>query len=207
MARTPEERDARLREIVTEVHGDGIVLNALQTSDAPRVYEACTGEEMRRFMTFPWPYKRSHADFFVGHYAIRGWESGEFELWAIRERPGGEILGAFELRAQDPPDVGYWLHPDARGRGIMGRALERVCQLVFERGHDAIHWECVEGNLASAAVAIRAGFRFDGTRPVRELRYNEERPMAWNGIRRASDGPLTDADLNAWPAAARELGR
>lgn len=163
---TTAANDAALRRAVEAIRGEGLVLDALQSRDADRVAEACSSPEFERFMATPWPYERRHAEYFVGPYALQGWRSRRFLEWAIREREGGEILGAISLRAGPPADIGYWLAPDARGRGVMTRAVRLVAGFAFSRGVRELAWECIEGNLASAAVARRAGFEFAGAGPA-----------------------------------------
>ena len=65
---------------------------------------------------------------------------------------------------RDDPDpstgsVGYWLLPDARGRGIATRAVRLV--VAWARGHEIrrIRLVTAADNTTSRAVADRAGFR------------------------------------------------
>lgn len=59
--------------------------------------------------------------------------------------------------------IGYWLAADAQGRGIMTRAVTALCLYGFTKRdfHRQVIY-CAEGNRASAAVAERCGFRFEG---------------------------------------------
>lgn len=65
--------------------------------------------------------------------------------------------------------LGYWLLPAARGRGVVGRALELVIPYAWravEEGGLGLHQltaGCAAGNRASARVLRRAGFRLAGT--------------------------------------------
>lgn len=60
-------------------------------------------------------------------------------------------------------ELGYWLAPEARGRGAMTRAVSLLARWIF----DSLPIERVQlgiepGNAASRAVAERAGFSFEG---------------------------------------------
>ena len=65
--------------------------------------------------------------------------------------------------------LGYWLLPNARGRGLAGRALELVIPYAWrpvEDGGLGLHQltaGCAAANRASARVLRRAGFRLAGT--------------------------------------------
>lgn len=90
-------------------------------------------------------------------------------------------------------ELGFWLGSAARGAGVMSEAVRLVCDFGFaqadsgvdsgvdsglgarvgagvDAGLDAglglqrIQWHAIIGNAASASVAWRAGFRFEGTK-------------------------------------------
>ena len=59
--------------------------------------------------------------------------------------------------------IGYWLAADAQGRGIMSRCVTALSLYGFaKRGLHRQSIACAEANHASAAVALRCGFRFEG---------------------------------------------
>lgn len=194
------QHDAELRAVVEVLRGEGIVLDAVQSGDAERVFEACTAPEFERFMATPWPYLPRHAEYFAGAYALQGWRSRRFLPWAIREREGGPLLGSIELRAGPPADLGYWLAADARGRGLMMRAVRLVAGFAFSRGVAEIRWECLEGNDASAAVARRAGFAFEGAGPATVFRGAPRLPVAPDAPR-SPDTPPSGATAVRAPRA------
>ena len=147
------------------VIGGKVVLTALRESDIDRVVEACTTADAERFLDTPWPYERSDAEFFVREFAPSGWRGEHDErVWAIRESIRGELSGVIGLR-EGIREVGFWLHPDAQGRGLMTDALRTLV------GHaegclvwPEVHWRCRDGNTASMRVAKAAGFTYLGTR-------------------------------------------
>jgi RimJ/RimL family protein N-acetyltransferase len=58
-----------------------------------------------------------------------------------------------------PPDVGYWLAPEGRGRGAMTRALQLLVRYAFdELGVERLELYTLLENDASQRVAERAGF-------------------------------------------------
>lgn len=81
--------------------------------------------------------------------------------------PSEGVLGEVSIHGVDPTNragsIGYWLAPAARGRGVVTRAVHLASQFAFERlGLIRIELTCGPDNVASAAVAKRAGFTFEG---------------------------------------------
>ena len=94
----------------------------------------------------------------------RRWEEGSGAAFAICPGGGGSVGGALlEPRRADVAAVGYWLLPEARGRGYATRAV----RLLAEWGIRALGFARVElwatrENDASQRVAERAGFQREG---------------------------------------------
>lgn len=83
-------------------------------------------------------------------------------------RCDGELVGAIGLHAIDwanrSTQMGYWLGPPARGRGIATRAAAALVEHAStELDVNRLEIHCVTENTASRAVAERLGFRFEGT--------------------------------------------
>jgi RimJ/RimL family protein N-acetyltransferase len=78
------------------------------------------------------------------------------------DRPLGSI-GCRMARATGVADVGYWVAPDARGRGLATMALRTLTTWVFANLHPArIELLADPGNVASQRVAEKAGFSREG---------------------------------------------
>jgi [ribosomal protein S5]-alanine N-acetyltransferase len=74
---------------------------------------------------------------------------------------GGIVFGA--LRAGH---IGYWIDEGHANRGLMTRAVKIVVRYAFqELGLHRLEINCRPENGASAAVAEKAGFIFEGDRP------------------------------------------
>jgi ribosomal-protein-serine acetyltransferase len=98
-------------------------------------------------------------------YAQAQYESRVAFDFAIRSN--GKVVGAIGLHGFDwgnrSAQIGYWLVPDARGRGIVTRAADALVRHAF--GPLEIHRleiRCVVENMRSRAVAERLGFTFEG---------------------------------------------
>ncbi len=70
-------------------------------------------------------------------------------------------------------NIGYWLAADAQRRGIMSRCIAALASYGFAKRD--LHRQviaCAETNRASAAVAERCGFRFEGVARDAEWLYD-----------------------------------
>lgn len=181
------------------LHGDRAVLTDVRESDIDRIVEVCSGREFEHFMTTPWPYERQHAEGYVREFVPGGWRGDHDErVWAIRASEDGPLMGVIGLRRTNS-DLGYWLHRDARGKGLMTDAVRLVVDYAFARGLDHVVWEAYPGNLASAEVARRTGFSFLGTRvsplPDRDGNARE----VWFAMRWPGEPPADAPAALDWP--------
>jgi RimJ/RimL family protein N-acetyltransferase len=151
---------------------DRVTLSPPAEADLDLVAEYCRDPAVRRWTTVPDPYTRADAEHFVLDVVAAGWATGTTATWAIRLEPGGDLHGMIGLHgiADGAAEIGFWLGPRARGRGLMSAAVELVCDHAFAPelqaglGLQRIVWYAYVGNVASASVARRAGFRFEGMR-------------------------------------------
>ncbi len=113
----------------------------------------------------------------------------------------GNLLGVVGLRNKlGLFDIGFWLGAPHRGHGYMPEAVRAVLDWAFSTEHaDEIGWECVAGNLASAAVARKLGFTFGGVRPSVLPARDGSHPQSWHGLLRASDDRAVKP---GWPVPA-----
>lgn len=145
--------------------GPDLHLRPLRPSDAARVVEQCVDGASVRWTTVPAPYGPADAAMFIDTIAPQGWADGSAATFAIEL--DGRFAGSLALRmlGAGRADVGYGLHPDARGRRVMERALRLVLDWGFaDLGLQTVLWEAFVGNWASRRLAWRVGFSFDGTR-------------------------------------------
>jgi RimJ/RimL family protein N-acetyltransferase len=150
------------------------VLDAVTAADTERVLVYCQDPVLQGFVPVPVPYTQETAlGYTQGYAADARW------LWAIRDRVDGPLLGVIELSAHElkSAELGFWLGAEHRGRGIMTEAAIAVVEYGFTvAGLDRIEWCAVVGNVPSAIVARRAGFRYEGLRrqamPHRNVRLD-----------------------------------
>lgn len=144
-----------------------LVLRAWQESDVPAVTQIMADEQMHRFLPLPNPYTEADARSYVGEVAPGGIASGSTYTCALVERSSGAVVGSAALRAPGDrttaAEIGYWVALRAHGSGYASEATRALTTWAFDRGraHRA-EIRCAVGNVASAKVALNAGFTFEG---------------------------------------------
>lgn len=152
---------------------DGVVLlRAHRAADAPRIIEQCRDAATLRFTTVPRPYDDAAARDFL-ELVRRGWTEAlggdprAVRHWAIARVDASDLfLGSIDLRPSGggSADVGFGLHPDARGAGLMARAVRLLqAYAVRELAAHTLRWRALVGNWASRRVAWACGFSHEGT--------------------------------------------
>jgi len=174
---------------------DGVVtLRAHREADEPRIVEQCRDVESVRWTTVPTPYDGDDAREWLGAVVPAGWVGDTTYCFAIEH--DGCFAGAVDLRMRGggEGEVGFGLHPDARGQGVMRRALDLLLDWGFtDRGLSVVGWRAFVGNWASRRTVWSLGFSFGPTVPAL-LPYRGERRDAWTawlgaGDRREPRGP------------------
>ena len=87
---------------------------------------------------------------------------------------GEAICGLAGFHFSDAPnrrtEIGYWLLPAYRRKGIVTNTVRYLCQwAVRERNMNRIQIRCAVGNIPSNAVPKRLGFTLEGTEREGEL--------------------------------------
>lgn len=144
----------------------------------------------QQWTTVPSPYSRADAEQFIAEVTPAGWRDQTCYGWAI-EAAGDDgvprFAGHVDIRAGGRPDIGYMLHPWARGRGVMTRAVRLATRWCFDVvGMPVVHWETHVGNLDSWRVAWACGFAFHGEVPAYSPQRGDLRD-AWLALLRADD--------------------
>lgn len=187
------------------LHTERLVLDLPVPADRERVVEYCQDPLFERYLTLPWPYLDRHGESFLGVIVPDGWANGTEYTWALRLAEGGPLLGVIGHRLP-ASDIGFWLGAPHRGHGYMTEAMMAVAEWLFgvhaaadtadtARAADTadtaraatIAWECVVGNVASASVARKTGFRFTGEHPSAAHYRDGTHPNSWTGTLSARD--------------------
>jgi RimJ/RimL family protein N-acetyltransferase len=158
----------------TDIRGYGLRLRSWRADDASDVAAMLRGVTDPDFLRWNTPLVpvRTEAD---AAQAIRaraeGWERGDMAHFCVTEDATGSAegpvvghigLGMIDLRMRTAL-VGYWVLPEARGRGVARRALELCSRWAFERaGLHRIELGHAIGHDASCHIAERCGYLAEG---------------------------------------------
>lgn len=145
--------------------GDDLVLRPWQGSDASAFLAAYQDPEIRRWHTRRPDSEDQVRDWFA--YYRQAWRQETAASWAMTYG-GGEPLGRMVLGAMDLGDgvavCAYWVAPAARGAGVASRSLRAVSDWALGAGFHRLELDHSTRNQASCRVAVKAGFRAEGTR-------------------------------------------
>lgn len=146
-----------------------------EPGDVEAITAACNDREIAEFLDLiPSPYTENDARFYI-EACRQGWAEGTTTNFAITNADTGEVAGSIGVRWAEPDqgvvEVGYWVGPQARGRGVCTKAVLLVSRwLIHEHRVERIQLRADEQNAASRKVAEKAGFTQEGV--LRSSRYN-----------------------------------
>lgn len=153
------------------IAGEKVVLRRERPSDRARLIEGANDPETQRWLyRMPSPYDDAEADRF---FAAReeGMATGDAIHWVMADAATDELCGVVSIHHIRRPcgDLGYWTHPDARGRGLTTEAVRLMARHAFidpedgGLGLERLALFADVANPASCAVAEKAGFTRIGT--------------------------------------------
>jgi 5-(carboxyamino)imidazole ribonucleotide synthase len=164
----PGRDDVRMKRPPERIDVDtaGVVLRRHQPGDVDALHDVIEASRDHLLPFMPWAaQERSETASFVAKVA-EGWTSGESFNYLVTE-PGssgnGErVLGGCGLHRRGTPatiEIGYWLRPDAVGRGLMTAAAGALRDAAFALdGISRVEIRCDVANVRSAAIPRRLGF-------------------------------------------------
>lgn len=139
------------------IRTDRLTLRPLRAEDAAPVTDGIARWEVMQWLTSPpWPYDLDDAQGFIASPGAHG-------AMAILDTgtggaAEGPLIGVIQI-AEDN-ELGYWLHPDAHGRGVMTEAATALVAHHFARSGEALSSGHLPGNGPSARVLEKLGFHY-----------------------------------------------
>jgi RimJ/RimL family protein N-acetyltransferase len=146
-----------------------------EKGDVEAITAACNDRAIAEFLDLiPSPYTEADARAYI-ELCREGWSDGTLTNFAITVAEDGEAVGSVGVRWLEPDqgvaEVGYWVAPQARGKGVCTRAVRLVSRwLIADHGIERLQLRADEQNVASRKVAEKAGFTEEGI--LRSSRYN-----------------------------------
>ncbi|MGV9777581.1 GNAT family N-acetyltransferase [Streptosporangium sp. NPDC003464] len=143
------------------------VLRPFSSDDVSDNQAACADELIQRWLPLPRPYTLDDSTAWCTETAHALRESGAGIHFAITDAAGGRFLGTVGLKKTDwqgrVSEIGYWVAPWARGRGIAAAATRAVGYwLLIDQGFQRLELKAATGNVASRKTALKAGLQREG---------------------------------------------
>jgi RimJ/RimL family protein N-acetyltransferase len=152
--------------------GDRLTLRPFSDGDLDRIVEACADPVTAHWLvSLPQPYDVGDAvDYLEGVREMAARRTGW--AWCVADAED-RCLGAVSLEGfggyARRLEIGYWAHPEARGRGMITEAVRTVTAHVEDRDlADSVIIRCAAGNASSRRVAEAAGYVRNGVQPASE---------------------------------------
>jgi ribosomal-protein-alanine N-acetyltransferase len=180
--------------LTVPVLSDGVVtLRAHVPGDVDPMVEMAADPDMVRWTAIPDPYTPAMGEQFAFTAMPRGWETGTHRGWAIEamdDEGRSRFAGNIDVRGKPIADIGFALHPWARGRGVMARAVRLAVDWSLTKGGvDIVHWRSHVGNAGSLRVAHATGFTLHGLVPG--MLHERGRVLdAWTGSIQFGEAPF-----------------
>lgn len=144
---------------------DGVItLRAPRAGDIDRITAAAQDPETQKWaLALPSPYHREHAVAFLEHSAADALAGTGYSFVAAGEQD--QVIAAMRVGADG--EIGYWVAPDARGRGVATRAVTLLRDWAHEElGLQRMTMQIHPDNVISCRVAEKVGFVDTGERRV-----------------------------------------
>ena len=129
--------------------------------DASAYAEGTRDSAVRTYAHLPAPdYSRASVVAMIDGVIATGLADGDLAVVTIADATVDNFVGSlvlFDVTA-DAAEVGFWLRPEARGRGLSGAALRLAAQFARESGLTKLSARTVVDNVASQHVLAKAGF-------------------------------------------------
>jgi RimJ/RimL family protein N-acetyltransferase len=149
-----------------------VTLRPFTPADVGRIVEGCTDPVTVQWLgNLPQPFTAADAEQFLAERP-EDLASAVGVNWAIAEPRTGVLAGImslFEVRLGIDAQLGYWVHPAARGHGVATEATQLALRHGFIRPEDGglglvrVRALSATHNTASRRVLEKAGMTLQGT--------------------------------------------
>lgn len=171
------------------IDGDGWHLRPEDTADAPEMARAFAEDP---HLAVDWgieeaPDEAQAREWLTGHAAP--WAEDEGRHFTIADAASDQLLGGvnFHNIREDHrrAEVGFWLAPWARGRGIGSAAVAAACGWAFERWQlQRIEMTTLPDNAGALATAKKIGFTREGVLRSRNFERGKHVDIVMLGVLR-----------------------
>lgn len=133
----------------------------MHTGDARAYAEGTVDAAVRGYAHLPEPeYTEASVTALINGAISEGLERGDLAVLAIGDPSTGEFAGSLVLFdvTDESAEIGFWVHPEHRGKKLAGAALSLAVALTQRSGLTRLTARTVPENLAPQRVLEQAGF-------------------------------------------------
>ena len=161
-------------------------LRAMRVKDSADMFDYARRPEVSRYLLWsPHPdvaYTKRYLEYLAGRYRI-----GAHYEWAVIHKESGRMIGTCGFARVDTvnntAELGYVLHPDFHGQGLITEAAECVLHFGFcVMGLNRIEARYMLGNDASRRVMDKLGMLYEGVKRCEILVKGAYRDVAYCAI-------------------------
>ena len=177
-----KESLCRIFSHIPELETERLLLRQMRVCDSADMYDYARRPEVTEYLLWrphsDVQYTRRYLEYLGGRYRI-----GVHYEWAVIHKETGRMIGTCGFARIDSAhncgEIGYVLHPDFRGQGLITEAAERVLQFGFGvLGLNRIEARYMVGNEPSRRVMNRLGMLFEGVQRASMLVKGKYRDIA-----------------------------
>ena len=156
----------RIFSNMPELETPRLLLRRMRVCDSADMYDYARRADVTEYLLWrphtDIGYTRRYLEYLGGRYRI-----GAHYEWAVIHKESKRMIGTCGFARVDCPnncaELGYVLHPDFHGQGLMTEAAERVLRFGFQvLGLNRIEARYMLGNDPSRRVMDRLGMLFEG---------------------------------------------
>ena len=150
---------------------DRLILRQLADSDAPEIFVFRSDERILKFIDIPKAHDIGDALAFI--QKINNFiKANECIYWGVASKEDDKLIGTIcmwnILKEHYRGEIGFVLHPDQQGKGLMSEALAAISTYAFnDMKLHSLEGRVHPGNAASIKLMERNGF-------VREAYFKED---------------------------------
>jgi RimJ/RimL family protein N-acetyltransferase len=158
------EPSAPIRLPAESIEGHRVRIRRFRDDDAEDIQAACADPVTQRFLpALPNPYSREDALWWIAEGSSVTFAAGG-GAYAVADPATDRLLGGIGLThlRERTGEIGYWIAPWARRRGVATAATRTLSDYGFSAGYQRLQLLTVPENAASQRVAISAGYVREG---------------------------------------------
>lgn len=150
-----------LDALLLPLHNNRVRLRAMRPEDAAAYATGTTDTLVRSYAHLPEPeYTEASVTGLIEGEIHDGLERGDLAVLTIADPATDAFVGSMVLfgATEASIEVGFWMHPAYRGRGLTGAALALAAEFARRSGFTRLTARTLSENRASQQVLEQAGF-------------------------------------------------